>query len=95
MRFVAILTDKLGTQELRAQNLAAHQEFLAANRASLPLSGAMKAEADGPARGGLWVIEAESKEAAEAIVHGDPFYKAGMRGSVEVYHWTATGKIGG
>ncbi len=94
MRFVAIMTDKPNTQDLRAQNYDAHRAFIDANRSAIVLSGPMKAEEGGPARGGLWVIEADSKSAAEAIIHNDPFYKVGLRGSVEVYHWGAAGKIG-
>jgi uncharacterized protein YciI len=94
MRFVAIMTDRPDTQELRAANLAEHQQFIAANRDRIVLSGPMRADADGPARGGLWVIEAADKAAAEAIIHNDPFFKAGLRGAVELYHWGAAGKIG-
>ena len=94
MRFVAILTDKPGTQELRAENMAAHMAFIASNVGRIVLAGAMREDLDGPARGGLWVIEADSKEAAEAIIHDDPFFKAGMRGTVELYHWNAQGQIG-
>jgi uncharacterized protein YciI len=94
MRFVAILTDKPGTQELRAANTTAHETFIAANRDRIVLSGAMRETESGPARGGLWVIEAADKSAAEAIIHEDPFFKAGMRGTIELYHWGAAGKIG-
>jgi uncharacterized protein YciI len=94
MRFVAIMTDKPNTAELRAANTAAHQAFIAKYGSAIVLSGAMRDDADRPARGGLWVIEAANKAAAEAIIHEDPFFKVGLRGSVELYHWGADGKIG-
>lgn len=39
-------------------------------------------------RGGLWVVEAPSKEAVLALVQSDPFYTCGLRQDVEVLHWS-------
>ena len=36
----------------------------------------------------LWLVNAENKEAAQAIIEGDPFFKLGLRQSVDIYHWS-------
>ena len=37
--------------------------------------------------GGLWVVEAPSKEAVLALLVTDPYFTCGLRQSHEVLHW--------
>lgn len=86
MLFVARFTDKPGIDERRAELLQDHFDWLANNEKVL-LAGALRAEADGPSLGGLWIIEADSKSAAEAVYQTDPFFANGLREKVELYHY--------
>ena len=41
------------------------------------------------ARGrGLWIVEADSKEAVHQLMQSDPFWTCGLRERVEVLHWS-------
>jgi hypothetical protein len=39
------------------------------------------------AAGGLWLVEAESLDAAQALYRADLFWPTGLRKSVQVLHW--------
>jgi len=86
MLFVARFTDKPGIAERRSELLQDHFAWLASNDQVL-VAGALRAEADGDSLGGLWIIEADSKEAAEAVYQTDPFFANGLRAKVELYHY--------
>ncbi len=50
------------------------------------LAGALL-DADGKPEGSLVVVEAESIEAATALLNADPFVAEGIFGSVEIRPW--------
>lgn len=87
MLFIARFTDKPGIAERRAELLEDHFAWLRNNRHAVLLAGAVREELDGPGLGGLWIIEAESKEAVEQAYRGDPFFANGLRAKVEVFHY--------
>jgi hypothetical protein len=87
MLFVARFTDKPGMAARRAELLEDHFAWLRNNRHKVLLAGAVREELDGPGLGGLWIIEAESKEAVEQVYRGDPFFANGLRAKVEVFHY--------
>lgn len=41
----------------------------------------------GNGSGGLWIVEAADKEAAEALVHADPFWPTWLRKSIQILAW--------
>ena len=51
------------------------------------IAGALRAEPDGDSLGGIWIIEADSKEAAEQVYQTDPFFANGLRAKVELYYY--------
>jgi uncharacterized protein YciI len=87
MLFVARFTDKPDIAERRAELLQAHFEWLAANDDKVLLAGSVRADVGGESLGGLWIIEADSKEAAEQVYQTDPFFANGLRAKVELYHF--------
>lgn len=87
MLFVARFTDKPGIAQKRAELLQAHFDWLAANSDRVLLAGALREQIDGDSLGGLWIIEAESREAVESVYQGDPFFANGLRAKVEVFHY--------
>ena len=86
MLFVARFTDKPGIAERRAQLLQDHFKWLASNDRVL-VAGSLRETADGDSLGGLWIIEADSKEAAEAVYQTDPFFANGLRAKVDLYFY--------
>ena len=72
----------------REMHMADHLAFLAAHGDQVVATGALRPSAAETPTGGLWIIAAETKAAAEALVENDPFWKAGLRKSVRVSHWS-------
>jgi uncharacterized protein YciI len=71
----------------RALHMPEHLAFLAAHGDRVIAAGAVRPSADGVPSGGIWILNVESKAAAEAFYKHDPFWKAGLRKSVRVSHW--------
>ena len=71
----------------RARHMPDHLAFLAANGDRVVAAGALRPSEDGVPTGGVWIVDAESKAAAEALYKDDPFWKAGLRKSARVSHW--------
>jgi len=71
----------------REKHMAEHLTFLAGNGEQVIAAGALRPFADGVPTGGIWIVDAESRAAVEALYQDDPFWKAGLRKSVRVSHW--------
>jgi hypothetical protein len=69
--------DGAAARELRRQHLGAHLTFVEENLASIRLAGPWYGD-DGEMAGSLFIIEAESLEAAAALLRRDPYTQAGV-----------------
>lgn len=87
MLFAVRFHDKPGIAERRSELLEDHFKWLRDNRDKVLLAGAVREELDGPGLGGLWIIEADSKDACEQVFQGDPFFANGLRSKVEIFHY--------
>ena len=87
MLFAVIFTDKPGQGALRSAHLQAHIEWVAMHKASVLVAGSLRHEPADVPKGGLWIVESESKEAVHTLMKSDPFFTCGLRESVEVLHW--------
>ena len=87
--FILTAKDKPGALDLRVATRPAHLEWINANRAMIRLAGPLLDEA-GDMAGSLFVLEAESLDAAKAACAQDPFNLAGVFESVEVKPWRCT-----
>jgi uncharacterized protein len=88
MLFAVLFTDKPGQGALRAHHLQAHIDWVAAHRANVLVAGSLRETPETTPRGGLWIVEAASKEAVHTLMQTDPFLTCGLRQSVEVLHWS-------
>ncbi len=88
MLFIVRFFDHPGSEVLRQQHLAAHIEWLDARRDSILVAGSLREEPGADALGGLWIVEAGSKQDVEALYRSDPFWTAGLRQAVEILHWS-------
>lgn len=88
MLFAVIFTDKPNHGTLRAENLDAHIQWVAENQEVVLVAGSLRAELGVTPKGGLWIVEAPSKEAVMDLMKTDPFYTCGLREGVEVLHWS-------
>lgn len=88
MLFAVLFTDKPGHGALRAQNLEAHIRWVAEHRESVLVAGSLRTEPGAVPKGGLWIVEAQSKAAVLELMKSDPFYTCGLRQQVEVLFWS-------
>jgi uncharacterized protein len=88
MLFAVLFTDKPGHGDLRAEHLEAHIKWVEAHKEAVLVAGSLRVEPQGVPKGGLWVVEAESKSSVIDLMASDPFYIFGLRQSIEVLHWS-------
>lgn len=87
MLFAVIFTDKPGHGSLRTEHLAAHIQWVDENKNVVLVAGSLRLEPQDTPKGGLWIVEADSKTSVMNIVATDPFYTCGLRQTFEVLHW--------
>ena len=87
MLYVIQFEDREDGADIRKRETSAHHIYLEKNRDRILAAGGLRETPDGPSRGGMWIVEAESAEAAEALYRNDPFWTAGLRRSARVMVW--------
>ena len=88
MLFAVIFNDKPGHGKLRAEQLTAHIRWVDQHKDMVLVAGSLREEPNDAPGGGLWVVEANSKESVLELMKTDPFYSCGLRQGVEVLHWS-------
>lgn len=88
MLFAVIFTDKAGYEHVRAEQLKAHIGWLETHRDVVKIGGSLRDDPGSVPKGGLWIVEAESKKQIEELLETDPFFIAGLRQSYEILHWS-------
>ncbi len=88
MLFVVRFEDHQDRPSLRGENLPAHVEWLDKHRDEVLVAGSLRQNLDAHPIGGLWIVEAPSKQAVIELVATDPFSVAGLRKKVEIHHWS-------
>jgi uncharacterized protein YciI len=87
MLFAVLLRDDPERLYLRQGHVDEHLAYVAAQDGRIIAGGALRPNPE-DAQGALWLVHAEMKEAAQALVEGDPFFKLGLRQSVDIFHWS-------
>lgn len=87
MLFAVLFTDKPGHGALRAEHLEAHVQWVAQHQDTVRVAGSLRVEPTAVPKGGLWIVEAPSRDAVMALMQTDPFWTCGLRQGVEVLHW--------
>ena len=87
MRFAAMFFDDLNPSELDADLTRRHFDYLREHAGKITSAGGLKAEAGGPFRGSLWVIESADLAEAQRLADGDPYCAAGLRPDRRVFIW--------
>lgn len=88
MLFAIRFIDKTGMQETRKALLASHLDWLNQHQETILVGGSLRISPDQTPVGGLWIAQAESKEALMGLIESDPFWIAKLRHSVEILHWS-------
>ena len=87
VQFEDVYADQPERLPERQQHMPAHLAFLAQHPDKVVASGALREGQEGTPLGGIWIINAPDQAAVEAFYQSDPFWIAGLRRSVRVYHW--------
>ena len=87
MLFVIQFRDDPAKRQLRPELMDAHTAFLRANEAKIRVAGSLRKESDDRAIGGMWIVDVEKFEEVKLLYSEDPFWKGGLRASVEVYRY--------
>lgn len=87
MLYACICTDKPDSSVLRQETREAHLDHLRGHAGAIVSAGPLlDADASTPV-GSLLIVEAESLEAARAMMEADPYNKAGLFERIEVHPW--------
>lgn len=81
-------TDYQDKKSIREANLQSHISWLADRKDTILVAGSLRQNPEANPVGALWVVEAATKEEAEALYKSDPFWINGLRKEVEVLHWS-------
>lgn len=88
MLFTLRFTDRPTAFDIRKQYLQPHLEWLQQKRDVVRAAGSLREKGKDQPVGALWIVEAETEEAALALFSDDPFWRNGLRASVEILSWS-------
>ena len=87
MPYIIETFDKPNHQAVRQQHRPAHLDFLAQNAQLLLACGAKLHDDGSDMGGGLYVVNLDTREAAQAFIAADPFYQADLFAEVRITRW--------
>jgi len=87
MLYACICKDNPDTGDLRQQTREAHLEHLRGNAGAVVSAGPLLSDDGATPVGSLLIVEAESVDAALAMMESDPYAQAGVFERIEVYPW--------
>jgi len=87
MPYIIETFDKPGHQDVRQRHRAEHLAFLETNKQLLLACGAKLHDDGKDAGGGLYVVDLDTREAAQQFIDADPFSKAGLFERVSITRW--------
>ena len=86
MRFALICIDQPGAAEIRKATRPAHLDYLRARVANVVHAGPLLGETGAPL-GSLFILDLPDRAAAEAFSAADPYFQAGLFGSVTLHSY--------
>ncbi|SEJ92454.1 YciI family protein [Achromobacter sp. NFACC18-2] len=87
MPYIIETFDKPNHQEVRQQHRAKHLEYLDANKQLLLACGAKLQDDGKDAGGGLYIVDVETRDAAQQFIDADPFAQANLFDRVTITRW--------
>lgn len=87
MPFLIETFDKPNHQHVRQASRAPHLDYLDANKALLLACGAKLNDDGSDGGGGVYIVDVDSREAAQAFIEADPFHTAGLFAEVKIVRW--------
>lgn len=87
MPFFVETFDKPGSYDLRVELRPAHLEYLAEIGTLLLACGAKLSDDGDTADGGVYLLDVNTREEAQAVIDADPFTRGGLFDRVHVQRW--------
>jgi uncharacterized protein YciI len=87
MLFAVLLRDDPARAHLRQQHREEHLAYIADQNGRIIAVGALRPQPEDEPQGALWLVSAGTKKEAQTLVEGDPFFRLGLRRSVDIFHW--------
>ncbi|MEN5161932.1 YciI family protein [Achromobacter spanius] len=87
MPYIIETFDKPNHQEVRQQHRAKHLEYLEANKQLLLACGAKLQDDGKDAGGGLYIVDVDTRDAAQQFIDADPFAQADLFERVTITRW--------
>jgi uncharacterized protein YciI len=87
MPYVVQTKDKAGGSQIRADNRAAHIEYLTSQKHLLLAAGALIEDDGTGGNGGVLIVDTDDRKEAERFINNDPFTKAGLFEKVTITRW--------
>lgn len=88
MLYAIRFVDRPDRLETRRAQLAAHLEWLDRHRDRVLVAGSLRHDPAADPVGGLWIVEAASRDEADAIFRTDPFWVHGLRERYDLWFWS-------
>lgn len=87
MPYIIETFDKPDTLDVRKANRDKHLVYLDQIKDKLLACGAKLNDDGSDAGGGLYVVDVDTREAAQALIEADPFHAVGLFDRVEIKRW--------
>jgi uncharacterized protein len=84
MLWIIVCTDKPGAAALRAEHLPVHRTYLQGQISRIYFSGPLESDDGSKMVGSVFIINAPSRAQAEAFIHEETLYQAGVFETVSV-----------
>lgn len=87
MPFMIETFDKPDAGDLRQELRPAHLDYLEANKSLLIACGAKLSDDGTKSTGSFYIVDVDTREAAQAFIDGDPFTSGGVFERIEFSRW--------
>jgi len=86
MSYIAVCDDRPGPEpaELRQLHLQAHFAYIESILDRILIAGPFGSDATEACNASLFIYSVDTREEAENLLHGDPYFQAGIYGEVRI-----------
>jgi len=88
MLYAVRFFDRPDRLAVRQKYLDAHVSWLDEHRDQILVGGSLRGAPGETPVGGLWIVEAESRQDVEKLFATDPFWVNGLRERYEIFFWS-------
>ena len=88
MKYIILFEDNSSVSpDIRKKHMPEHLAFLEENANIIDAAGPLH-DLTGKGAGGIWIVDTDSEEKVEQLIHDDPFWPTGLRKSYRILKWT-------